>query len=518
MATPPSIYALGTVFGHYKLEKLLGIGGMGSVYAAKHQQLDKGVVVKILHPEFATNPTLRDRFMQEGRAASRVRHEHVVDVTDMGVAHGVPFLVMEHLEGETLLAMIKREGPLPIERAVDILLPVIAAVSSLHRRGVIHRDIKPDNIFLSRLPSGALHPKLLDFGIARILAGASARALTSMDDVLGTPAYMSPEQLKSTRRVDERTDQYALGLVLYECVTGQCPFKDAHVPTTAGRVLKGDFPAPRELRPDLPVELEEAILCAMSRDRERRFPAVESIGQELIPFASSAARRRWESTFPTQSGELPAAGSATDVDADATTRAFEALSAEESERLLQGVPAQPTAHIQQHTRSRSSTLVGASLFFFAVMLVVWQVAAPLATSAIATTTALYDLPRAPNTHAQPTVISAPVPRAFTLRADPTKAEVELDGIALGRTPVTFEIPRDRARHVLRVRADGYLPHEEVFESAPVSGQVSLRPMPVVLVGTAPLKTPPASTAAPAPRPTIRWRTVPHRARPIEVPY
>jgi serine/threonine-protein kinase len=212
---PPKNLEPGETFGRYRIVRKLGAGGMGSVYEAEHQELGRRVALKMLHRDLTHTPEVVARFLREARATAKVRHPHVVDVQDVGSEGGAPFLVMEYLDGEDLASLLVREGRLAVERATDLLLPVLAGVDAAHQAGIVHRDLKPENIFLLRAPGGELHPKVLDFGIAKVLDPAGSLTLTRTASLLGTPYYMSPEQARGARDVDGRTDQYALGVILY---------------------------------------------------------------------------------------------------------------------------------------------------------------------------------------------------------------------------------------------------------------------------------------------------------------
>lgn len=287
----------GTMLGRYRIDRRLGAGGMGAVYLANHTGLNKTVVVKVLHAHYAKLPALRLRFVREGEAAARIRHAHVVDVTDVGVEGAIPYLVMEYLHGESLGALLDRQGALSPDRAVDLMLPVIDAVHAAHVAGVVHRDLKPDNLYLVRTPTGDPHPKVLDFGISRVVEGDGRDHRTGTAAMLGTPAYMSPEQIESARDVDAASDQYALGVVLYECLTGVQAFRGDGVYAVLSRVGTGRFDPPRVLRPEIQPALEAVVLRAMAHARDGRFPSLREFGTALLPFASPRARMIWGTTF-----------------------------------------------------------------------------------------------------------------------------------------------------------------------------------------------------------------------------
>jgi tRNA A-37 threonylcarbamoyl transferase component Bud32 len=294
-AGPGPTVGPGSVLGRYQLVAQLGRGGMGTVYTAVHRELHKRVVIKVLNPELARDLAARTRFWREGEAAARIRHPHVVDVSDVDAHQGLPFLVMEHLEGEDLAARLQRQGPLGVAEAVGLMLPVIAGVAAGHDQGVIHRDLKPHNIFLARTAEGETVPKVLDFGIAKLLdpQGHSIN-VTLAGAVFGSAAYMSPEQARADPGVGPASDQYALGALLYECLTGQPAYPGDSTFQVLQRVAQGRFTPPRQLRAELPAELERVILRAMEVAPARRFPGLGALGQALLPFAPARARLLWQ--------------------------------------------------------------------------------------------------------------------------------------------------------------------------------------------------------------------------------
>jgi serine/threonine protein kinase len=277
-------------FGRYTLLRPIGRGGMGAVYEAEHVHLGKRVALKTLHAPALAEAESVARFLREGRAAARVRHPHVVDVTDVGVEDGVPYLVMELLDGEDLAAKLRREGPLPVTEALDLLLPVMAAVDAMHAAGVVHRDLKPENLFLSRA-LGRVVPKVLDFGVAR--PDDAPRAASSKGDLVGTPFYLSPEQVDGARG-DARSDQHALGVVLYECLCGRRPYDAPTLLGLLATIREGRREDPRALRPDLPEGLCAALDVAMNPLSPRRFARVRDFAEALLPYASPRAREAWE--------------------------------------------------------------------------------------------------------------------------------------------------------------------------------------------------------------------------------
>ena len=288
--------APGTVLGKYRIVRSLGSGGMAAVYEAIHTGIGKPVAIKTLRA-VATDANAEARFLREAAAASRLDHPHVVDVTDFGTERGLSFLVMELLRGEDFGAVIAREpGALAPAFVADIMLAVCAGVFAAHESGVIHRDLKPQNIFLARTPLGELVPKVLDFGISKRLDEDAGSALTGTGALVGTTQYMSPEQV-SGKSLDVRSDQYALGVILYEALTGRRPHEGNTAYMIMHSIGEGNFVLPRKLRPDVPGALEAVLVRAMSRKPQDRFESVHELGRALLAHASSKRRVIWSDYY-----------------------------------------------------------------------------------------------------------------------------------------------------------------------------------------------------------------------------
>jgi serine/threonine-protein kinase len=277
----------GSMFGRYRVVRRIGRGGMGAVYEAVHCDLEKRVALKVLLPSSASQAELIARFEREGRAAARVRHPNVVDVSDVGVEAGMAYLVMEYLEGEDLSRLLHREGAVPLARVAELMLPVLGAVEAAHSQGVVHRDLKPENIFLARMGDGTIVPKVLDFGISKMAPASGGPALTGTGIMMGTPYYMSPEQAQSTRGVDGRSDQFSLGVILYECATGKRPFEGESFVGILTAILEGRYARPRAVRPELPERFEAMVERALDRSPDARFPSLAALAEELRASASA---------------------------------------------------------------------------------------------------------------------------------------------------------------------------------------------------------------------------------------
>jgi serine/threonine-protein kinase len=260
---------------------------MGVVYDAHHQLLDRRVAVKVLAPEVLANREAVARFLNEARAAARISTPHVVQVLDVGMLDGgLPFMVMERLEGTDLAEVLKRESPLGIPRAVDLLLEGIEGVAHAHLEGVLHRDLKPSNFFLARRSDGSTLVKVLDFGISKVTGGAGG-SVTSTNAVLGSPLYMSPEQLLSTKNIDTRADVWSLGVIGYELVTGTTPFDGDNLVALFAAIQERDPRPMRGLRPDVPPGLDDAVCRCLRRKAGERFTSVFELARALRPFGTA---------------------------------------------------------------------------------------------------------------------------------------------------------------------------------------------------------------------------------------
>jgi serine/threonine-protein kinase len=278
--------------GKYRVDRVLGVGGMGVVVAAHHLRLDEKVAIKLLRPEAMAAPEAVVRFEREARAAVKIKSEHVARVIDVGaLENGAPYMVMEYLEGSDLSAWLTAHGKLPIEEAVEFVLQACEAIAEAHAMGIIHRDLKPANLFCVRRPDGTRSIKVLDFGISKVTGTAQGAGLsvTRTQAVLGSPLYMSPEQLESSKGVDTRADIWGLGIILYQLLTGVLPFASDVVTELAIRIVNHPTPPVRALRPDVPPGLEAVVLRCLEKDRDRRYPNIAELARSLVEFAPPRA-------------------------------------------------------------------------------------------------------------------------------------------------------------------------------------------------------------------------------------
>jgi eukaryotic-like serine/threonine-protein kinase len=276
------------VASKYRIERIVARGGMGIVYAAHHLLLDQRVALKVmLVGQDALKVEVIDRFVREAQAAARLHSEHVVRVMDVGALdNGAPFLVLEYLQGCDLEELLRLNGTLDPKELVDYILQALAALAQAHAADIIHRDIKPANIFLAVRPDGSNVIKVVDFGISKQpTSGARWRKLTG-EASLGTPAYMSPEQLRSSQGVDARADIWSLGVVMYELLTGRIPFDGEGPGAAFAAILENDPDPIRAYRPDVSEELEEIIFRCLRRDREDRFADVGELARQLAVHGS----------------------------------------------------------------------------------------------------------------------------------------------------------------------------------------------------------------------------------------
>ncbi len=294
--------------GRYRVERVLGGGGLGVVVAAHHIQLDQKVALKFLLPQALANPEAVARFIREARAAVKIQSEHVARVSDVGqLENGAPYMVMEFLHGGDLAAWLQQNGPLPVEQAVDFVLQACVAVADAHALEIVHRDLKPANLFCVRRSDGQLMIKVLDFGISKMASvGASGSGvdMTKTSAQMGTPLYMSPEQMRSSRDVDGTTDIWALGVVLFELLAGKPPFFADTVTELVMKVASDPPPPMGAFRPDVPAALDAVIAKCLEKDRRRRYRHVGDLSVALLPFAP----RRGKAWVERISGILQAAG------------------------------------------------------------------------------------------------------------------------------------------------------------------------------------------------------------------
>jgi serine/threonine-protein kinase len=282
-----------TLAGKYRVDGVIGVGGMGFVLAATHLHIDEPVAVKLLYTSFATNQEIVKRFIREAKAARKIKSEHVVRVLDVDtLENGVPYIVMEHLQGQDLEAIIRRMGRQPVATALDVILQATEALAEAHVQKMVHRDLKPANLFVTKRPDGDALVKVLDFGISKVTGagGADLNVTQAGDAILGSPQYMAPEQLKSLKDVDARTDIWALGSILYEMLSGNPPFNAASLPELCTAILEHPPPSLRAIRPDVSPGLESVIVACLAKERDGRPSNVATLATALAPFCPPAVQ------------------------------------------------------------------------------------------------------------------------------------------------------------------------------------------------------------------------------------
>ena len=289
-ATIRAAPAVGQRIGRYVVERTIGHGGMGIVVAARHETLDEMVAIKLLHPKAAKDALQVERFVREARATVRIKSEHVVRVLDAGAdeSTGTPFIVMELLEGRDLGFVLSQHGPVPVQTAVDYIIQICDGLAAAHALGIVHRDLKPSNFFLTERGDGTALVKVLDFGISKAAQsdGSPDPRLTETQAVFGSPTYMSPEQIRSSKNVDARSDIWSLGVALFELLTGKLPFMADNV---AGLLASVIADAPFHVSAfvaGVPPELEAVVIGCLEKDAARRIPSAGELAVRLAPFAS----------------------------------------------------------------------------------------------------------------------------------------------------------------------------------------------------------------------------------------
>ncbi|MBI5512457.1 MAG: protein kinase [Deltaproteobacteria bacterium] len=548
--------ATGTIIGErYRVLRALGSGGMATVYEAEHLSIGQRVAIKVLHPHLARKSDLVSRFEDEARTATRINHEHIVAVTDLGRHGEVPFMAMEYLQGESLADKMDREHVLSVPAAMHLLDQILAALEAVHAAGVVHRDLKPANIFLIERAGIPDYVKLLDFGVskARFEARAKGRAATRSGIVMGTPQYMAPEQALGHRDLDARADVYSAGVLLYEMVTGLLPF-DAPGHSEVIVMVATHHPPPVPAgahRLDLPVAVDQAIATAMRFSREERFqnatafrqavrpwvPALSAFGREVsnpmiaIPERSHhtpvpsvevmpplPAPEEPHTPPPTQPfGLVPVRAGATPVGAEAPAAtlapegsALDAPAPSPPERSPRpSAQTVPPAALKPRQPSGHAPALGRGAFGPGLLGLVAGVL--LGVGAFA----LREAPRGDTGASTASLASTAAPRPAASRVrvvtTPTNALVEVDRQARSELVLTALAPGD---HAVRVTAPGHAPYQGTVQLAPGSREerwvFTLAPLPV-----APTASPNAVLAVPEAR--VTEPAVTPEAQPADAP-
>jgi hypothetical protein len=312
MQLEPSFPPGTEVAGKYVVEKRLGAGGMGVVLAVRHKELGERYALKLMLPAASASDPARERFAREAKAAARLKSEHVARAIDFGFLSdgGAPFMVLELLEGQNLAERLSERGPLEPREIARLMLDACDALREAHAEGIVHRDLKPANLFCTPRRDGTTVLKVLDFGIAKTLAQDSA-ALTKTATTMGSPFYMSPEQMRSAKSADARSDVWSLGVTMFELATGRLPFVGETVTEVAILVIEAAVPSPTTYVPDLPPEFVQIVLRCLQKDPARRYADVEDLAEDLAAFLGKTwartSPRRVASIVPSQGAFEPGA-------------------------------------------------------------------------------------------------------------------------------------------------------------------------------------------------------------------
>jgi serine/threonine-protein kinase len=479
---------IGRSIGNYKIVRAIGEGGMGTVYLAEHPMIGKRVAVKMLRPDLGTDPGLVSRFFQEARAVNEIRHPNIVDISDFGSTEdGIVYFVMELLEGRSLRDRLNAEGPLPIDDAVTVSRQVCDALAAAHRAGIVHRDLKPDNIFLLADPTGALRSKLFDFGVAKLLGEQEKQVghKTIAGSVVGTPFYMSPEQALC-QDVTAAADIYAMGVVMFEMVTGRVPFEATQLVLLLNAILKQPAPPASQLRPDVPAFLDRLILRCLEKDPGARPRTMEEMVALLGAGAADLAGQSvaFGETMAVGPGlTVPRPTVARSAAMTARTSAPGARTTVRPQAILaRTVAAAPAAQANDDAasaavaRGGSARQGGAGLLGLArgwlnsprvtkAAIPAVIVAAFIIVASVFMSTASAPSVTREIVAAQPPPLPAPTHVAITLNSDPGGAEVTRlnDGRLLGTTPVVDIRPVEQQQMNYRFRLAGYTDVQMPFQ-------------------------------------------------------
>jgi len=433
-----------TLDDRYRVDELVGQGGMGKVYLGSHARVGRKVAIKVLNPDLAHDEDMVKRFFREARAAAAIGHRHIIDVLDVGVtAAGDPYLVMEYLEGESLAALLSRTGPLDLAAATAIVEPVLQALGAAHKAGIVHRDLKPENIFVTYPDDGPPEVKLIDFGISKVTEETQSTRLTDTGQLLGTPAYMAPEQAEDAVEVDHRTDLYAVGVILYELLCGVPPFDATSNYKLFAQVLRGEITPPKQANPDFPVHAEPVVAKAMAREPADRHADAAAMLDELRELCTETQRGKALALLAEGAIETTVPqGALGDRSADGTAADAEAVLAELVDRgPSSAVRADPPEPANRWARPALLLVLGA-----AAVLVWFGLRG-------------HDEPgtEASTTSAAPSASTASVDDTveITLRGIPDGAAIVYDSAPVPGNP--FRARRSPALVPLRVTAPGYEP-------------------------------------------------------------
>jgi serine/threonine-protein kinase len=465
----------------YEITRALGAGGIGAVYEVHHKLIDRRFALKLLHPEYARDEEVLERFRREATSTTAIGHPHILEITDMGsTPEGEVFMVMELLHGHDLEVELKQQGALSTELACHIALQILSALEATHIKGIVHRDLKPANVFLIERGGNQQFVKLVDFGISKVRASEEdqTKGLTRTGMLLGTPAYMSPEQAMGSSDITGSSDLYAVGVILYEMLTGQTPFAAESYVTLLMKILQDEVPDPLSLRPDLDSELAAIVLRSMAKQVPDRFADAAEFREALTPYSPETQIPGTETLGPSlyehQSGQYPEAAGIPPGSSPSVGRGTTPLA------LTEAVPPR---------RPGKGLVLGlglgglAVIAIAAVSLVLVLGGTPDEPVAAVPVTAAPVAPPPAAAAPVPPVPSAPAPAveappptpapaaetkmvALKLKVDPPYAEVMIDGQKIGRGSRELQLAADDEPHRIEVSADGFVPqtHQVVLQA------------------------------------------------------
>ncbi len=478
------------VAGKYRVERTLAEGGMGVVVLARHIHLQQSVALKFLRGDVGTEWDALARFRGEAKAVAQLRSEHVAHVLDAGVTDdGVPYMVMEYLEGRSLARKLQLEGPLEVSTAVEYVIQACEGLAEAHARGIVHRDIKPYNLFLVEDAPGWGCVKIIDFGISKFAFSDTPNIVTGV--IIGSPCYMSPEQLRSTASADHRSDLWSLGATLHELLAGKAAFDASQtLPELVTAILERPAPALSALRPAVPEELAAVVAKCLAKDRDARFQSAGEMAMALLAFAPTRARVPAERAASMRPAEYPAREPALDVVArpaesprdtdrlspgsslapmtkDDVSR-VEAMSAANAETAIVHHRADPELRTEV-ARRRPPKWLGlaalggaAGLLFFAILVAAadngGKSKAAAWSGAQSVTAPVLTRPEVPLPTATLAPVEPPAPELAELvvRASPASARIAIDGASVSGNPFHASYPRGaEAHHRVTVTANGY---------------------------------------------------------------
>ncbi len=453
-------FSVGDVIaGKYRVDKVLGAGGMGLVLAGYHVALDQRVAIKVLKPQALDNPEYVTRFGREARAAAKLRGEHVARVLDVGhLEGGLPYMVLEYLHGKDLSQIVKERGTLSVTETADYVLQACEAIAEAHRAGIVHRDLKPANLFVTKRHDGSTIVKVLDFGISKMARqedSGPSENLTQTQTMIGSPHYMSPEQLKSARTVDARSDVWSLGGVLFKLLTGEPAFSGDSTAELCVAILMGEPRSMRELRPDVPEEMERVVLKCLAKDPEHRFQSVGELAAALAPFGPAESKQSVDRigrvvssadplSFGSDPPPPPSSAEQTGVDVIMTTLTASAASVPSNSGAgLEGSKLTQSVHLPLEKKSRWGIIAGigvvivllGAIGFTATRATTPAAATPTPTTPTeTTTTAPTQEPPPPATDPPPPVTAMPAPTPSASSAPTTTPPTTKPVIAVRPPP------------------------------------------------------------------------------------